>query len=97
MAPLVTGRYLRGIFDFNVGVLRWTWRVRYYAIGAFATDQYPPFTLRDDPGYPAHSDVEYPQHLSRGLVLVKWLFGPAHLKGTTEEPRRVDLWVPSSG
>ena len=71
-AILVTGRYPRGIFDFDVGVLRWTWRVQYYAIGAFATDQYPPFSLEDDPGYPAQFDVEYPEQLSRGLVLVKW-------------------------
>ena len=77
-AIVFAGKYPRGMFAFNVGVMRWTWRVGFYSYSALGTDRYPPFSL-ESRDYPANLEVEYPESLSRGLVFVKsWLLAIPH-------------------
>jgi hypothetical protein len=77
-AILFTGRYPRVLFDLNVGIIRWNWRVGFYGWAALGTDTYPPFTLAPA-DYPGSLDVAYPEKLTRGMVFVKWLLALPHL------------------
>ena len=79
-AIVATGRYPRSIFDVNVGVLRWTWRVTHYAsTGGLGTDRYPPFTLEAQADDAVRLDVDYPTQLSRWLPFVKVILAIPHL------------------
>ena len=68
---LFTGRWPRGAFDFVVGALRWSYRVIAYT--HLMTDEYPPFSLEDDPQYPVRVNVAYPEHIDNWRPLVQWL------------------------
>ena len=70
-AVLFTGRWPRGLFDFTVGAVRWGTRVNGYVY--LLTDQYPPFSLEDDPSYPVRLEIDYPEHVNNWRPLVHWL------------------------
>jgi len=46
-AILFTGQYPEGMFNFSVGVSRWSARVRGYTL--LFVDEYPPFSLEAEP------------------------------------------------
>ncbi len=79
LAVLVTGRYPSAIRAYNLGVMRWSWRVNYYGYQALGTDRYPPFTLADVPDYPARLELAETTRPPRWLPLVAWLSAVPHI------------------
>lgn len=70
-AVLFTRHFPRALFDFNLGVLRWTLRVSSY--GYLMNDRYPPFSLGAEPDYPARLDIEYPEEVDRWRAPFAWI------------------------
>jgi hypothetical protein len=78
-AILITGRYPEGMFNFLAGIGRWSNRVLAYEY--FMTEQYPPFSLDDEPDYPARTRYDYPPpdgKIARWRPLVHWLLVIPH-------------------
>ena len=70
------GRYPRWIFDFNLGVVPWTWRVNFCGCGALGTD-------RD---YPARLEIDYPDEQATGQGLLStWLADPGEKRLKRED------------
>jgi len=71
-AVLFTGRYPQSFFEFQVGLIRWNTRLnaRIYNL----CDGYPAFGIGStDPQIDIQ--VDYPESLSRGLLLLRMFFG----------------------
>jgi len=75
-AILFTRRYPRGLFDFVVGVNRWSANLTAYV--GLLRDEYPPFSWEAGT-YPVTYEVDYPEQLSRWLIFVKWLLIIPHV------------------
>lgn len=77
-AILFTGAYPRGFFDFVIKYMRWAIRVNAYT--TLLTDAYPPFNGNENvEGSPVTFSIEYPESLSRGLLLLKTFFGAIYV------------------
>ena len=69
-AVLFTGKYPKGLFAFGESTLRWTMNVQAYMW--LLRDEYPPFSGAAGK-YPVEFSIQYPDRMSRILMLFKWL------------------------
>ena len=69
---IVTGRYPHSLWGYHFGLIRWSWRMNFYAYQMGGTDRYPPFSLADQ-DYPASITIDYPERSSRLKALFRWI------------------------
>jgi hypothetical protein len=69
---LFTGRYPQSMFEFQVGLMKWSVRVTSRMFNV--SDGYPAFGIKSSD---EHTDlvVPYPEKVSRGLTLLRLFFG----------------------
>ena len=79
IASIFTRTYPRALYDYNLGVLRWTWRVEYYSYSVLGTDKYPPFSFGEYPRYPATLYVGPAPEISFGKAIRNWVYVIPHL------------------
>ena len=72
LAILFTGRYPQSFFEFQVGLQQWSLRVNARMLNL--SDCYPTFGLNASDEF-TNFELPYPESLSRGLLIVKLLFG----------------------
>jgi hypothetical protein len=72
-AVLFSGKYPKDMFNFLVGFQRWSTNINAYM--NFLTDEYPPFSGKEKQDYPVKLIIEYPESLSRGILLLRTFLG----------------------
>jgi type III secretion system (T3SS) inner membrane Yop/YscD-like protein/uncharacterized protein DUF4389 len=77
-AIVFTRRYPRGLFDFIAGAVRWSNRVNgYYYL---MTEQYPPFSIGEEPAYPIRTHFQYPENgIARWRPFLHWIMVIPHI------------------
>jgi Domain of unknown function (DUF4389) len=76
-AVLFTKKYPVGLFDFFVGVQRWTINAYVYGI-LDMRDEYPPFSWDQGAYPPVRYEVDYPEELRRFSPLYQWILAIPH-------------------
>lgn len=73
---LFTGRYPQSFFEFQVQLIHWQTRLNARLFNL--ADDYPSFGLDATDQY-VNVEVKYPERISRGLVLLRFFFGPIYV------------------